>query len=96
MLTVAMEEDFSVRTVSSKSSKREDVLQTMVRVNKYFIQKYIYCTQLSNVEKLRPSNIRTRGVYYKGSTLHRIYLYAKYCENGSALTIEQKQVMRNP
>ncbi|GAB6010976.1 glycoside hydrolase family 88 protein [Viscerimonas tarda] len=52
----------------------------MVRVNKYFMDKYPDSSQPSNVKnKVRPSNIWTRGVYYEGLVaLHQIYPKDEY------------------
>ncbi len=45
---------------------RENTLKTMVLVNDYFMKKYADYKATSNVGRLRPSNIWTRGVYYEG------------------------------
>jgi rhamnogalacturonyl hydrolase YesR len=51
----------------------------MIRVNNYFMKKYADYTQPSNVTKIRPSNIWTRGVYYEGLVaLYRIYPQEEY------------------
>ena len=51
---------------SIAQNKKEDVLNAARRANKYFMQKYADPTLPSNVGKIRPSNIWTRGVYYEG------------------------------
>jgi rhamnogalacturonyl hydrolase YesR len=57
---------------------RKSVLQTMMKVNKYFMDKYDYASP-SNEGKIRPSNIWTRGVYYEGlMALHSIYPLSEY------------------
>ncbi len=61
--------------------KKEDVLKTLVSVNDYFMKKYADYTQPSNVGRLRPSNIWTRGVYYEGlMALYAIYPQESYYE----------------
>ena len=47
-------------------NKAEDVLNATRKVNNYFMQKHADPTLPSNVGKVRPSNIWTRGVYYEG------------------------------
>ncbi|MDR1115636.1 MAG: hypothetical protein LBL33_05735 [Tannerella sp.] len=79
ILTVAMVECFSIRAFSQELLKWEGILQTMIRVNEYFMQKYADCMQPSDMGKLHSSNIRTCGVYYKGlMVLHRIYFHTEY------------------
>lgn len=51
---------------SFAQNKAEDVLNAARKVNNYFMQKYADPTLPSNVNKVRPSNIWTRGVYYEG------------------------------
>jgi rhamnogalacturonyl hydrolase YesR len=58
---------------------RNEVLNTMIKVNDYFMTKYADYTQPSNHGMVRPSNIWTRGVYYEGlMALHQIYLQEEY------------------
>lgn len=58
---------------------RKEVLHTMTKVNNYFMEKYADYTVPSNVRKVRPSNIWTRGVYYEGLlALHQIYPKEEY------------------
>ncbi len=45
---------------------REETLEAILKVNKYFMEKYSDYTATSNVGRVRPSNIWTRGVYYEG------------------------------
>jgi rhamnogalacturonyl hydrolase YesR len=45
---------------------KQETLKTLTLVNQYFMTKYADYTQTSNVGKIRPSNIWTRGVYYEG------------------------------
>ncbi|MCW3806943.1 glycoside hydrolase family 88/105 protein [Plebeiibacterium marinum] len=51
---------------SQKDIDREDALKSIVKVNSYFMEKYSDYTATSNVGRVRPSNIWTRGVYYEG------------------------------
>lgn len=46
--------------------ERAQILKTATLVNNYFMKKYADYTAPSNVGRLRPSNIWTRGVYYEG------------------------------
>jgi rhamnogalacturonyl hydrolase YesR len=62
---------------------RGEVLKKLILVNDYFMKKYADYTQPSNVGRVRPSNIWTRGVYYEGlMSLYSVfpredyYLYA--------------------
>ncbi|MCC8174539.1 MAG: glycoside hydrolase family 88 protein [Odoribacter sp.] len=68
----------------------------MMQVNDYFMKKYEDYTQPSNVGRVRPSNIWTRGVYYEGlMALHSIYPqenYYKYSDNWATF---HKWGMRN-
>lgn len=58
---------------------RKDILKTGVLVNDYFMKKYADYTQPSNVGRVRPSNIWTRGVYYEGLlALYSIYPREEY------------------
>lgn len=53
---------------------RAETLKTLMLVNGYFMKKYADYTQPSFTDRVRPSNIWTRGVYYEGlMALHRIY-----------------------
>ncbi len=75
---------------------RKETLQTVVKVNEYFMNKYADYTQPSFVGRLRPSNIWTRGVYYEGlMELHAICpreAYYDYAYNWGAF---HKWGMRN-
>lgn len=53
---------------------RQNTLQTVIKVNDYFMKTYADYAQASYRGKLRPSNIWTRGVYYEGlMALYAIY-----------------------
>lgn len=59
---------------AQKSSSQTEVLKTTILVNDYFMKKYADYTQPSFVNRFRPSNIWTRGVYYEGLlALYGIY-----------------------
>lgn len=59
---------------AQQSTSQAEVLKTSVLVNDYFMKKYADYTQPSYVNRFRPSNIWTRGVYYEGlMALYRIY-----------------------
>lgn len=58
---------------------RKEILATSVLVNNYFMEKYADYTQPSFVNRFRPSNIWTRGVYYEGlMALYSIYPKEEY------------------
>lgn len=58
---------------------KKEVLKTMELANDYFMTKYADFTAPTNVGRLRPSNIWTRGVYYEGlMALHQICPREKY------------------
>lgn len=44
----------------------DNVLGTLIKVNRYFMDRHPDPTLPTNVGKLRPSNLWTRGVYYEG------------------------------
>lgn len=56
---------------------QKETLNTIVKVNDYFMKKYKDYRTPSYVNNVvRPSNIWTRGVYYEGlMALYSIYLY---------------------
>ncbi len=59
---------------SQKEIDRDEALKTVLKVNDYFMKKYEDFTAPSNVGRVRPSNIWTRGVYYEGlMDLYGIY-----------------------
>jgi len=74
ILTVVVMICCYTQTHSQELPNRRDVLNTMMLVNGYFMNKYADYTQSSNVGRIRPSNIWTRGVYYEGLVnLYGIY-----------------------
>ena len=58
---------------------RKETLETLIKVNNYFMKKYAdYRTQSYN-GIIRPSNIWTRGVYYEGlMALHSVFPREEY------------------
>lgn len=54
------------KSVSVPLPEQDKTLKTLVMVNNYFMNKYADYTLPSNVGRVRPSNIWTRGVYYEG------------------------------
>lgn len=53
-------------TAQKKLPQQNEVLSVMRKTNGYFMKKYADPTQVTNVGKLRPSNLWTRAVYYEG------------------------------
>lgn len=51
---------------SIKTSAQSDILQTAQKVNDYFMMKYEDPTLPTNVNRIRPSSLWTRAVYYEG------------------------------
>lgn len=60
--------------VMAQKPAEKEVLATMLKVNKYFMQKYPDPTLPTNVQKIRSSNLWTRAVYYEGlMALYQVY-----------------------
>ena len=58
---------------------RKEVLNAMILVNDYFMEKYADYKAPSHTDAVRPSNIWTRGVYYEGlMAFYKIYPQEKY------------------
>lgn len=54
---------------------RKETLETLIKVNNYFMKKYADYRTPSYNGIIRPSNIWTRGVYYEGlMALHSVFL----------------------
>ena len=69
----------AIQAYSQKLPDRKEVLRTMILVNDYFMEKYADYKAPSHTDKIRPSNIWTRGVYYEGlMDLYGIYPQEKY------------------
>lgn len=59
--------------------KQKEVLETLTKVNVYFMKKYADYRLPSFYKKMRPSNIWTRTVYYEGLlSLYSIYPLDEY------------------
>lgn len=66
---------------AQKLPNQQAVLEVADKVNNYFMTKYADYKATSNVGRVRPSNIWTRGVYYEGLlALYSIYPQEKYYE----------------
>ena len=53
---------------------RKETLETLIKVNNYFMKKYADYRTPSYNGIIRPSNIWTRGVYYEGlMALHSVF-----------------------
>ena len=53
-------------TVCGQENKAQDIMKTLRLVNDYFMAKYNDPTLPTNVNKIRPSSLWTRAVYYEG------------------------------
>mgnify|MGYP002946330937 FL=1 len=63
---------------------QKETLETIVKVNDYFMKKYADYTLPSFYGRVRPSNIWTRGVYYEGlMALYGIYPREDYYKSVS-------------
>ena len=62
LLTVAA----SALTMTAQSATADDVLDITRKANNYFMAKYADPTIPTNVNKVRPSSLWTRAVYYEG------------------------------
>ena len=67
-------------STAQKLPPQKETLEVMIKVNKYFMEKYADYRTPSFVRKVtRPSNIWTRGVYYEGlMSLYSIFPRAEY------------------
>ncbi len=76
---------------------RKETLNTVIKVNDYFMKKYADFTQPSSVNgRVRPSHIWTRGVYYEGlMELQAIYPRADYYDYAYNWGSFHKWGMRN-
>ena len=57
---------FIAMSTSAQKVKSDDVMNTLRTVNNYFMAKYADPTLPTNVNKIRPSSLWTRAVYYEG------------------------------
>ena len=75
---------------------KSETLKTLTTVNEYFMKKYEDYTQPLKTDKVRPSNIWTRGVYYEGlMELYKIYPQENYYEYAYGWGDFHKWGMRN-
>ena len=75
---------------------QKETLETIVKVNDYFMKKYADYTLPSFYGRVRPSNIWTRGVYYEGlMTLYGIYPREDYYKYAYDWADFHKWGMRN-
>ncbi len=59
---------------AQKKTDSKETLDAVLKVNNYFMTKYEDYKATSNVGRVRPSNIWTRGVYYEGlMALYSVY-----------------------
>ena len=83
--------------------KQKEVLETLTKVNGYFMKKYADYRLPSFYKKMRPSNIWTRTVYYEGLlSLYSIYPLDEYYDyaygwadfHDGASTVGRRPAMR--
>lgn len=75
---------------------KSETLKKLTKVNEYFMKKYEDYTQPLKTDKVRPSNIWTRGVYYEGlMELYKIYPQENYYEYAYGWGDFHKWGMRN-
>ena len=75
---------------------QKETLETIVKVNDYFMKKYADYTLPSFYGRVRPSNIWTRGVYYEGlMALYGIYPREDYYKYAYDWADFHKWGMRN-
>ena len=72
---------FIAMSTSAQKVKSDDVMNTLRTVNNYFMAKYADPTLPTNVNKIRPSSLWTRAVYYEGlMALYEIDSDARYTD----------------
>ena len=87
---------FAGKMNSQELPDQKEALKTMMLVNDYVMKKYEDYTQPSNVGRVRPSNIWTRGVYYEGlMALHQIFPKEDYYQYALDWAEYHKWGMRN-
>jgi len=84
-------------TVSAQElPDKNETLKVLTTVNDYFMKKYEDYTQPLKTDKVRPSNIWTRGVYYEGlMELYKIYPQESYYDYAYGWADFHKWGMRN-
>ena len=71
----------AISNIWAQPLKQKEVLETMTKVNAYFMKKYADYRMPSFQKKVRPSNIWTRTVYYEGLlAMYSIYPLEEYYE----------------
>lgn len=71
----------AISSIWAQPLKQKEVLETMTKVNAYFMKKYADYRMPSFQKKVRPSNIWTRTVYYEGLlAMYSIYPLEEYYE----------------
>ncbi len=90
---------FSLNVFAEKKQENNDQKETLdaiLKVNKYFMEKYADYTATSNVGRVRPSNIWTRGVYYEGlMALYSIYPKEEFFDYAYDWSVFHKWNYRN-
>ena len=72
---------FIAMSTSAQKVKSDDVMNTLRTVNNYFMAKYADPTLPTNVNRIRPSSLWTRAVYYEGlMALYEIDADARYID----------------
>ncbi|HAZ58200.1 MAG TPA: family 88 glycosyl hydrolase [Bacteroides graminisolvens] len=75
---------------------KQETLKTLTLVNGYFMKKYADYTLPSKTDRVRPSNIWTRGVYYEGlMELYKIFPKEEYYQYAYGWSDFHKWGMRN-
>ena len=75
---------------------RKETLETLIKVNNYFMKKYADYRTPSYNGIIRPSNIWTRGVYYEGlMALHSVFPREEYYDYAYQWADYHKWGMRN-
>ena len=75
---------------------RKETLETLIKVNNYFMKKYADYRTPSYNGIIRPSNIWTRGVYYEGlMALHSVFPREDYYNYAYQWADYHKWGMRN-
>ena len=74
----------------------KETLETLIKVNNYFMKKYADYRTPSYNGIIRPSNIWTRGVYYEGlMALHSVFPREEYYDYAYQWADYHKWGMRN-
>lgn len=82
--------------VSAQNAVADDVLSVARKVNNYFMAKYADPTLNTNVGRIRPSSLWTRGVYYEGlMSLYAIDPDQKYIDYTDRWANHHKWTPRN-